>query len=121
MFHSPEAEAPRNYALLVAGLTERVDAGFALNDARPSGPVSEQVEPGFQSEPPLELPFDEADVLAGSLSVWQVLALLRELYTPAAESPLVDAGDPADGAGVDIGAVGVGAPHADDRFGGVAP
>ncbi len=121
LFYSPEADAPRNYAIGVAGLTQRANAGFALNDAHPGGPLDEQVDPQFVAEPPLELPFDEADLLSGKLSVWQVLALLRELYTPGAESPLVDAGDPADGAGVDIGAVGVGAPHADDRFGGVAP
>ena len=46
-----------------------------------------------------------------------MLARFRELYTPAADSPLIDAGDPADGPDVDIGAVGGGRPHQDDRFG----
>jgi hypothetical protein len=121
LFHAPDAAAPKNYALSVAGRTQRTDAGFALNDARPGGPLDEQVDPGFRNEPPLELPFDESEVVAGRLGVWQVLGLLRELYTPASTSSLVDAGDPADGSGADIGAIGVGAPNVGDRFGGVAP
>jgi hypothetical protein len=121
LFYAPDATPARNYALSVDGLVERVDAGFALNDAHPAGPVNEQVDPGFAEEPPLELPFDEADVLSGRLGVWQVLSLLRDLYTPGSGSPLVDAGDPADGSGADIGAIGAGAPNASDSFGGVQP
>jgi hypothetical protein len=36
---------------------------------------------------------------------------------PKAGSPAIDAGDPADGAGNDVGAVGSGDPHAADKFG----
>jgi hypothetical protein len=121
LFYAPDAAPPRNYALGVSGLEQRADAGFAQNDARAGGPVDEQVAPEFAQEPPLELPYDEEQVRRGALDVWQVLRLLRELYTPADGSPLVDQGDPADGAGADIGAIGAGAPHSDDRFGGVAP
>jgi hypothetical protein len=121
LFYAPDAAPPRNYALGVSGLVQRTDAGFALNDAHAGGPLDEQVDPGFEQQPPLELPYDEEQLRRGTLDVWQVLRLLRDLYTPAATSPLVDSGDPADGAGTDMGAVGVGTPHADDRFGGVAP
>ena len=121
LFYAPDVPRPRNYALGVKGLTPRVDAGFGLNDAHALGPLDEQVDPQFRQEPPLSLPFSEGDVVSGKLSVWQVLAQLRELYTPAAQSPLVDAGDPADGDGTDIGAIGAGVPQADDRFGGTQP
>ena len=121
LFYAPDAKPPRNYALGVAGLTMRTDAGFGLHDAHPMGPLDEQVEPQFQQTPPLDLPYDERDLVLGKLSVWQLLALLRGLYTPGARSPLVDAGDPADGAGADIGAIGVGVANPGDRFGGVKP
>lgn len=121
LFHCPDASPPRNYALSVDGLVLRHDAGYGLNDARPGGAVDEQVEPQFRQTPPLELPYDEADILSGALSVRQLLAHLRELYTPGASSPLVDAGDPADGVGSDIGAVGAGTPNPDDLFGGNEP
>jgi len=38
-------------------------------------------------------------------------------YTPLAGSPLIDVGDPAGGAGNDIGAIGAGTPNAADGFG----
>ena len=44
-------------------------------------------------------------------------ALYRTRYTPQAGSPLIDAGDPAGGAGNDIGAVGAGTANANDKFG----
>jgi hypothetical protein len=121
LFFAVGAAPPRNYALSVAGRRVRIDAGYGLYDALPMGPVDEQVEPEFSQEPPLALPFDEAKVLSGELGVWEVLATLRALYTPAAGSPLLDAGDPQDGPGVDIGAIGAGIPHASDRFAGVEP
>ena len=121
LFYAPDAKPPRNYALGVAGLQMRTDAGFGLHDAQPMGPLDEQVDPQFQKTPPLDLPYDERDVVSGKLSVWQVLSTLRELYTPGPQSPLVDAGDPADGVGADIGAIGVGVANADDRFGGLKP
>jgi hypothetical protein len=52
-----------------------------------------------------------------TLTAANVLSAYRARYMPQAGSPLVDAGDPAAGAGNDIGAIGAGQPHADDRFG----
>ena len=100
----------------------RTDAGFGLHDAHPMGPLDEQVEPQFQQTPPLDLPYDEADRRLGQAQrLAACCAMLRELYTPGAQSPLVDAGDPADGVGADIGAIGVGVANPGDRFGGVEP
>ena len=44
-------------------------------------------------------------------------AYYRSVYAPGAGSPLIDAGDPADGAGNDVGAVGAGEDDAADLFG----
>lgn len=121
LFYAPDAKPPRNYALGVSGLSMRTDAGFGLHDASPMGPLDEQVDPRFRQTPPLQLPYDEDDVVSGKLAVWQVLSTLRDLYSPGAQSPLVDAGDPADGAGADIGAIGSGTPDPGDRFGGTQP
>jgi hypothetical protein len=46
-----------------------------------------------------------------------MLAFYRGAYTPAAGSPLIGAGDPADGAGTNIGAVGSSERPGEDRFG----
>jgi hypothetical protein len=49
--------------------------------------------------------------------VSRVLRDYRAVYTPRSGSPLIDAGDPGDGDGNDIGAVGAGIPNPADRFG----
>jgi len=49
--------------------------------------------------------------------VKEILARYRMRYTPKAGSPLIDKGDPAGGAGNDIGAVGAGATNAADKLG----
>ena len=55
------------------------------------------------------------------MTISQILALYRGIYTPASGSPLIDSGAPADDTGgvrnTDIGAVGAGNAHPDDRFG----
>jgi hypothetical protein len=55
------------------------------------------------------------------VTVSHILALYRGIYTPAAGSPLIDAGSPSDDTGgarnADIGAVGAGNVHPDDQFG----
>lgn len=71
-----------------------------------------------------ELPQIPAQIPEGQLwsrtyGVSKLLRYYRSLYQPAAGSPLIDAGDPADGAGNDIGAVGAGAANAADKFGAV--
>jgi hypothetical protein len=60
---------------------------------------------------------DEGSVWLRQYGVSQVLSYYRALYTPRAASPLVDTGDPADGAGNDIGAIGAGTANANDKFG----
>ena len=47
----------------------------------------------------------------------KILARYRAAYSPAKGSPLIGAGDPADGDGSFIGAVGAGKDPPNDRFG----
>jgi hypothetical protein len=116
-FSNAQAMVKDNYAVTVEGKTERTSAGFGLNDLTPGGAVNEQVDPRFAGPLPAAAPYDLAAVKARTTGVKSILAEYRRLYTPAAGSPLTDAGDPADGAGNDIGAVGSGQPHPADLFG----
>lgn len=103
-WHNPLAGSSKHYATgIVAG-----SAGAHDVDA----------DPKFNGEVP-EIParIDEGSVWSRTYGVSKVLAYYRSLYTPTAGSPLVDAGDPADGAGNDIGAIGAGAGNAADKFG----
>lgn len=117
LFHNPDAEVRRNYAVAVAGKAERMDAGFAKNDVPAGGAKDEQEDPKFAGPIPTAFPFSDEDMKFRKATVSQVLAHYRKAYTPAAGSPVIDAGDPADGPGADIGAVGAGKPHAADLFG----
>jgi hypothetical protein len=116
LFYNPQAIDARNYTVSVPGLTVRADAGFGAHDAPAGGVVDEQVNPG-----PLGLaggcfPWSDDDIAGSRVTVSAMLAALRDGYTPAANSALVGAGDPADGAKTPIGAIGDGtAPE--DRFG----
>ncbi len=121
LFYNPEAAARDNYALSVAGKTERRDAGFALHDVPARGDKDAQVAPEFQGPVPTRFPFADDDILARKITVAQVLAHYRAAYAPAPMSPLRNAGDPADGAGSFIGAVGPGADAPNDHFGRPAP
>ena len=109
-FYSPDAAVKDNYAVAVKGKTERTDAGFALNDLPKGGAVDEQVDPKFKGPVPDAFPFNDEDIKTGKVTVSQMLKFYRDAYAPAAGSPLIDAGDPADGAGTDIGAVDAGLP-----------
>jgi hypothetical protein len=114
LFHNPLASMQDNYAIAVAGKRERVDPGFALNDATAHGAMDEQVDPKFGGGMiPVQFPYSDEDIKAGTTTVCQILAFYRKLYTPAPGSPLIGAGDPADGANNNIGAIG----GADDHFG----
>jgi ferric-dicitrate binding protein FerR (iron transport regulator) len=104
-FYSPQAKVKRNYALSVAGKTERKDAGFALNDLPRGGLPNDQVDPRFRGPLPAVFAFKDEDIKGGQVTVSKILAFYREAYTPAPGSPLIGAGDPADGPGTDIGAV----------------
>jgi hypothetical protein len=105
LFFNPQAATPRNYLLSVAGKSERKDAGFGKNDVPRGGKADEQVDPQFQGPLPQKFPFADEDIVAGKVTVSKILAYYRECYSPAPGSPLIDAGDPADGNGANIGAV----------------
>ena len=98
LFHSPAAKSHRVYALGVAGKTEK-DAGFGKHDLV-------EIDPKFKGPLPDVFPFDDADIKAGRVTVAQILTKFREFYAPAEGSPLIGAGDPADGPGTSIGPVG---------------
>lgn len=74
--------------------------------------------PMFGGEVP-QAPYriDEGLVWQRVYKLSQVLNYYRTLYTPRSGSPLIDRGDPADGSGADIGAVGAGVAHVADKFG----
>jgi hypothetical protein len=117
LFYSPKATVRRNYLLSVAEKVERKDAGFGRNDVPRGGRVDEQADPKFQGPLPEAFPFADDDIRSGKVTVSKILAFYRKAYTPGADSPLVGAGDPADGEGTNIGAVGAGPRSASDRFG----
>jgi hypothetical protein len=117
LFYSPGARSRRNYLLSVPGKTERRDAGFGLNDIPRGGKVDEQAAPQFKGPIPRAFPFSDDEIKARKVGVSKILALYREAYSPVEGSPLIGAGDPADGVGTNIGAVGAAKPSDQDRFG----
>lgn len=117
LFYNPLAKSKHNYLLSVEGKTERKDAGFGLHDVPKGGSVDDQVDPKFKGPIPKAFPFETDAIKAGKVTVSQMLAHFRDVYTPAEGSPLLGAGDPADGVGINIGAVGAAKPHPLDRFG----
>lgn len=108
LFYNPDARERRNYAVSVAGKTERTDAGFARHDVPAGGEKDAQVEPKFRGPVPRRFEVSDDDIAARKVTVRQILAAYRQAYSPADGSPLIGAGDPADGAGSFIGAVGPG-------------
>ena len=117
LFYNPAAKTPRNYLLSVAGKAERKDAGFGLNDIPRGGKIDEQADPKFKGPVPKKFPFGDDDIKARKVGVSKMLTFYRDAYTPGADSPLIGAGDPADGRGSYIGAVGAGANAPNDFFG----
>jgi hypothetical protein len=117
LFFSPSTRVRRNYRLSVAGKVERQDVGFGRNDVPPGGKVDDQVDPKFQGPISKRFPFADEDIQSRKVTVSQILTLYREVYSPAKGSPLIGAGDPADGEGVNIGAIGSAKPSPLDRFG----
>jgi hypothetical protein len=102
-------------------LTRYGDARLGAHDC--GGGAS--TDPGFAAARVIPFPVGDGDIWRRRITVSQILALYRGMYTPAAGSPLIDAGDPDDDAGgvrnTDIGAVGAGNPHPEDRFGRFGP
>jgi hypothetical protein len=116
LFYNPDAEQIRNYAVSVPGRVIRADSGFALHDARAGGAVDEQIAPALAAASSDCFPWADDDILSGKVTVSVMLSSLRAAYSPVRGSPVLLAGDPADGAGSAIGAVGDGT-HPADRFG----
>jgi len=100
LYYSPTAKTHRLYSLGVAGKAEK-DEGYGKHDLV-------EVDPKFKGPLPDVFPFDDVDIKSGKVTVAQMLARFREIYTPADGSPLIDAGDPADGVGTDIGPLSAG-------------
>jgi len=108
-FWNPDtAHGTRYSAGAVTGHTVG-QAGFGMHDV--------QSDVKFAQGLILPYPIKEGDVWNRVTGISHVLSDYRTRYTPAAGSPLIDSGDPADGAGTDIGAVGAGVAHAGDLFG----
>ena len=74
-------------------------------------------DPKFAKGRLIPYPVNDEDIWMGKMRVSQVLALYRERYAPGAGSPLIGAGDPQDGKGSFIGAIGPGGNTPPDRFG----
>jgi hypothetical protein len=74
-------------------------------------------DPHFAGIPELPYSISPGCVWSRTYTTAQVLTHYREMYSPAPGSPLIDTGNPADGAGTDIGAIGAGARDPNDLFG----
>jgi hypothetical protein len=116
-FCNPDAASKDHYALSVRGKTEGTDDGFARHDIPMAGDRDASPDPKFRGPIPKRFPFDDDALRARKVTVAQVLAHYRTAYAPAEGSPLIGAGDPSDGAGSYIGAVGPGKDSPSDYFG----
>jgi Right handed beta helix region len=117
LFYAPSSPIKIVYGVTVDGKTVRTDSGFGLHDVPAGGTVNQQTDPRFTSPTPRTFPFGEDDIRTGTTTTCEVLAYYRQAYAPGSDSPLIDAGDPAEGAGNDVGAVGAGVPNDADKFG----
>jgi MYXO-CTERM domain-containing protein len=117
LFFNPDSAIKVHYGVGVEGKTVRVDPGFAYNDVPVGGAVNAPADPKFTGPIPRAVGFDEQQVVDRQTTVCQILAHYRQIYTPAPGSPLIGAGDPADGADNNIGAVGGGTADPADVFG----
>ncbi len=103
-FFNPEAPMAAAY-----------DPGFA--ERKDAGAHDKHADPMFAQGRLIPYAVNEADVWNRKEPVSRVLALYRQRYAPVAVSPLLNAGDPADGKGSFIGAIGAGKEATGDRFG----
>jgi hypothetical protein len=79
-----------------------------------------QADPKLSGKPEIPFAVPQGCVWLGTYTTGHVLARYRHLYLPASGSPLLGAGDPADGLGTVIGAIGPDGQGA-DQFGRVVP
>jgi hypothetical protein len=107
LFYNPDTTKLTRYG--TSGLGAHDIAGGASTD------------PKFSQPRQIPFPIGDGDIWRRKFTVSQILALYRAIYTPGNGSPLTDAGDPADGSGNDIGAVGSGTDHPGDQFGKFGP
>ncbi len=117
LFFNPESGLADNYAFDIANRVERQDAGFGANDVPAHGARDAQIDPQLTGPLVERFPWTDDDILAGTVTVTDMLAYFRRVYAPRVGSPVIDAGDPGDGVGADVGAIGAGSMHPDDRFG----
>jgi hypothetical protein len=107
-FHNPDAGS---------NLVRYGDSALGANDCGTAGVADTR----FSQPRTIPFPIGDGDIWLRKVGVSSILALYRGIYTPAAGSPLIDAGDPADDTGglrnTDIGAVGAGTAHPADLFG----
>jgi len=80
-------------------------------------PAHDKIGDAKLAMPGMGFGLDDAVIWTGGTKVSGILGIYRTRYTPQAGSTLIDAGDPAGGAGNDIGAVGAGTANANDKFG----
>jgi hypothetical protein len=106
-FFNPDTTMSVNYA----------DRGLGAHDCGGAAGA----DPKFAQARIVPFPIGDGDIWLRRVTVSQILALYRSVYTPAAGSPLIDAGSPSDDTGgmrnTDIGAIGAGNPHPADQFG----
>jgi hypothetical protein len=110
-FYNPNAANQTNYGLSVIGRSPGA-SGYGQHDL---GGFNGHVNPQFTQPTAIPFPFQPQDIWTRTKKVSDVLATYRSMYTPAAGSPLIGAGDPQDGTAINIGAVGNG--EALDQFG----
>src|SRR5262249_13680017 len=75
--YDPASPAVDNYAVGVAGKTERVDSGFAYNDVSVGGPINQQADPKLKGPIPMGFPFSDDDIKNGVITVSQILSYYR--------------------------------------------
>ncbi len=110
-FYNPAAPSQTNYGLGVVGVTPSA-AGYGLHDL---GGLNGHINPKFTQPTAIPFPFRAEDIWSRAKKVSDVLGTYRSMYSPASGSPLLGAGDPQDGQGGNIGAIGNGEPA--DQFG----
>jgi hypothetical protein len=127
VFEAPDADNPGDWAEAdyncfynpdTQKLTRYANAAFGTHDC---GGSAGSADPKFAQARIIPFPFGDGDIWQRRVTVSQMLAFYRGMYTPLPDSPLIDEGDPSDDTGgvrnTDIGAVGAGNVHPDDLFG----
>jgi len=76
-----------------------------------------QGDPVFAGTAEIPYPISAGCIWSRTYTTAEVLAHYRQIYSPGDGSPLIGAGDPADGAGSNIGAIGLGDGDPTDQFG----